>query len=125
MGFSVEYKADSGVVEARVHAKFDYELLNHMAPQLALAVHDHNCERILIDFSAAPISMNTLGILKVPERLQEIFEEHGVNIHRIKRAIVSPGMDRDYDFLQVVSQNRGHQFKIFLNEDEARQWLLE
>jgi len=125
MGFSVAYQADSGMVEARVHANFDYDLLNRMAPQLAVAVRENQCERILIDFSAAPISMSTLGILKVPERLKQIFEEYGVNIHRVKRAIVSPGLDRDYDFLQVVNQNRGHQFKIFLNEDEARRWLLE
>ncbi len=125
MVFTVEHNSDDGIVEARVHAQFDYDLLNQMAPQLAAMVHDTHCERVLIDFSAAPISMNTLGILRVPDRLKEIFDAHGVNIHRVKRAIVSPGMDRDYEFLQVVNQNRGHQFKVFLNEADARQWLLD
>jgi hypothetical protein len=124
MSFDISFNSGNQIIEARVTGVFDNNLLESMAPKLTEEIIRNGCFRVLIDFTHAPIVMSTLKIYKVPERLAAIFGEHGIDIRKVKRAILISAKDPDYQFLEDVTDNRGQTFKLFIDKSQACDWLL-
>jgi hypothetical protein len=124
MSFEINWNSKNNIVEARVNDLFNYDLLDRMAPGLVQMLKEKNSRLILIDFRKSKISMSTMKIYDIPTRLSKIFNEQGVDIKQIKRAILITQQDDDFKFLDDVSFNSRHLFKLFYDEDSAINWLL-
>jgi hypothetical protein len=123
MNYKVIYDEQDAIVIATTEEAFTHELMAHMAPEIARTVKEHQCFHILIDFRRSPISMSTLKIYEVPKKLAEIFAVEGINIITVKRAVLITQKNEDYAFLETVSENQSHQFKLFYDMDAAKKWL--
>ena len=123
MEFQILYNQEIGVIEARVSSIFNLNLIDNMAPELAKKAVNTGCKLMLIDFSKTEISMKTVEIFKVPEKLAQIFNSYGLDIRCIKRSILFSKQNEDFQFLETVSDNSGHNFKIFTDEKDAMIWL--
>jgi hypothetical protein len=123
MNFKVIYDEHGCIVVATTEELFNYELLEHMGPEIVRTVKEHQCFHVLIDFRRSPISMSTIKIYDVPKKLGAMFMAQGIDILTVKRAIVIAQKDQDYEFLETVSDNQSHRFKLFYDLEEAKKWL--
>jgi hypothetical protein len=69
--------------------------------------------------SGAAVDVSLLDLFDSPH----IMDESGVS-RTTKRALVLPPGFPEARFLEVVTRNRGHDLKVFVDVAEAKAWLL-
>ena len=62
--------------------------------------------------------------MDLPETFSKVLTEFGLELRKIKRALVVAQIDDDYRFVETVAVNRGYWVKLFDKIDEAAEWLL-
>jgi len=119
MPHELRYDDDIDCVILRVEGTVTMELIRELAPQVARLCEETGCNRLLNDMSAASIRIPVMELFTSPK----IMDESRVT-QRIRRALVAPSSFAEAEFLQDVTRNRGHDFKVFRDVEEAKQWLL-
>jgi hypothetical protein len=69
--------------------------------------------------------LSTLEIYALPKIIADIATSLGINVYKIKRAVVASSDSDDLRFKENVTVNQGQHLRIFQNIDQARKWLLE
>ena len=64
-----------------------------------------------------------MEIFEVPQLLQDTFASFGLNVRRLRRAVVAAADLEDYLFYETVAFNRGQYAKVFTDIEEARKWI--
>ena len=107
------------IFEGNVVASNIFDVMRYNAE---LAVR-YNCLNWLNDFRKAKIEISNLDTIKFPAVMQELQNILGANIYRIKRAIIKNQEDTDFEFAEIVNENRGQNDRVFSNPYDARKWL--
>jgi hypothetical protein len=118
MTISVHYdpKKDLGI--GNMTEKIDTKVLDAFAVEVLNLISKHDCKRFLNDLRNAKLDLSTIDLYRLPEML------NSVGIPRtLKRAIIVSTDLKDYAFFETTSVNRGHRVKIFMDPDEAIDWL--
>jgi hypothetical protein len=87
-------------------------------------VKEHDCFLILSDFREASLKLSTGEIYDAPSTLGETFAAGGIQVNRLKRALVIKNDLSDFRFFSDVAINRGQNARLFTDLEEARKWLL-
>lgn len=125
MLFEVSFDVNDQIIVSRLHAPFDWTIIENMVPQLAHLTIEKGCHLILLDFREANMNLATFKIYLTPEKLANEFQKFNINIRTLKRALVLTKPDGDYRFLETVTLNQSQMLHLFFNESEARAWLLK
>lgn len=120
MAHELRYDSDADCVILRVDETVNLDIIRKLALEVASLCEEKECFRILNDMSTAAIDISVLDAYESPK----IMGESGIT-RMIKRALVLPHTFDESDFLENVTRNRGHNFKVFIDIDKATQWLLE
>ena len=118
--YKLHYDSDIDCVILRVEGTVTLDRIRKLAPEAARLCEQTNCTRLLNDMSTATLDISILDVYQSPA----VMRESGIT-HKIKRALVLPRTFDKSDFIETVTRNRGHDFKIFIDIHKARQWLLE
>ncbi len=125
MTIKVEYNKNNGIIEILLKEDFNWSVIEKIAPQVSKIFLETGCNRILLDFRKASITLSTVKIYMTPDKLNDEFQKYGVNVLNLRRALLLKKTDPDYHFLETVVINKFHTFRTFYNEAEARAWLKE
>jgi len=118
MKYELKYDEEKDLITGQIHGEFDSSVVSKMGSDLGEMIRKHNCFRLLNDLRDATITPETLDIYAMPRAVEKTGEAV-----RCRRAIlVNPPLE-DFDFLETVSVNMGHQFKIFTDAEVALEWL--
>jgi hypothetical protein len=113
------------MIEIQVEGIVTRDDFREIFSQSVQLVKEKDCFLLLIDYREATLAVSTMEIYALPTMLAEIAASLGVRADRLKRAVVvKPAGVQDAGFAEDVSVNRGQHAKIFLDIDEAREWLL-
>ncbi|MBK8784617.1 MAG: hypothetical protein IPO22_23105 [Anaerolineales bacterium] len=123
MPYSVEYLPEDNIIYTQFTGKVDLTQLHEGGAEIIRVALRENCQRTLTDFREADLTVSVLQIFNLPGELVEMAKAAGINIHTVKRAVVSAKDRTGLEFYETVSRNRGHHTKLFLDFEEAKQWL--
>jgi hypothetical protein len=118
MTFSVHYDSKTEIALCSITGKIDSKVIDPFIREVLNLLSKHDCKRFLIDLRSAKLGISTIAIYQIPEML------NAVGIPRLgKRAVIVSTDLEDYAFLETVSVTRGYKVKIFIDPDEAKDWL--
>lgn len=123
----IRYDADKSLITTQFEGVVNFDELREVALQVMRLAQEKESFRILSDFRAiTAFDTSTLELLELPDVVTGILETIGMKAINLRRAIVkySTAAD-DFRFLETVMLNRGHNFRIFQDIDEALAWLLK
>ena len=130
MPYTMIHNPKAGFVEAKVQGVISFSEIKEIFSKYVQMVAEKKCFLYLADYREAILDMSTMELYALPKLMTDITAPLGVNVHRIKRAVViAKGLkDKrlgDYRFYETVTLNRGQNTKLFEDMDEARKWLSE
>lgn len=125
MPYTVEYLLEDQIILTQFKGKVDLMQMHEGGVEILHMAQRENCLRTLTDFREAELTVSVLQIFNLPGELQEIAKAANLNIYSFKRAIVSATDPTGLDFYETVSRNRGHYTRLFLDFEEAKQWLKD
>ena len=124
MAYSLNYNAGLGIIELTLQGEYTLQgVCDGTRDALRMGV-EKGTDLYLRDYRQAKVRVGTVDIQQLPEALNEIYTEYGVDIHTAKRAFVVDDMKDDFLFFETVAVNRGQLVRVFTDIDEARSWLL-
>lgn len=125
MPFTIAYNKEESIIEVKITGKLDHEILKDFSAELTMVVKENNCYRMITDYREALLDFSTLDIFKMPQFLSDVATTSGLELYKLKRALVTSEHWKDFSFYETVSVNRGYNTKVFKDVDEARQWLTQ
>ena len=121
----VTYDENLKIIRIRYCGQLTVADLQRGSQEAAQRIIDCQCQRVLVDSREVDFKLSTLEILDLPETFSTVLAELGLELRKIKRALVVVSLGNDYRFLETVAVNRGYWVKLFDNLDEAEEWLFE
>jgi len=115
---SVNYMDSSNIICVRAKGYLTSENMVNVASQVLKMAAEKNCSRVLCDYTETRFVESILGIYENPFRNRAI----GFPIS-IRVATIYTTEEREHLFWETVSRNRGFDFRVFKNGEEASEWL--
>jgi hypothetical protein len=117
------YHTEEHLIELKIVGDLTLEMVKRMTLEFIDLAGKHNCPLLLNDCREARLKMSASEIFKVHEIMAEAASSLGLNVHRLKRAVVVSNDVEWYRFFENVTVNRGQNTRIFHDIGEAKQWL--
>ncbi len=124
MGHTVNYNHETDCIEIIVDGELTFDDAKSIVEDAATTFEKHKCYKFLTDFSKTKLSVNTFELYSFAELISETVSAAGIPLHKVKRAVLTGPEIADYDFLETLSVNRGHNLRIFDSLDKAKSWLI-
>ena len=124
MSHTILYNSDMHIIESTFQEGLTFSEVKEFISEGVRIAKEKDCALFLTDYRKATLKLSTLEIYEVPKLMQETFASTGLNIRRIRRAVVAAKDLKDYLFYETVTINRGQNAKVFYDIDEAKKWLL-
>ena len=85
----------------------------------------YNCYYYLGDFRDVETQFSTTAIYEIPAQFFAAAQKHDIPVWKLKRAlIVAPERYESFKFFEKASYNRGQKVKVFIDGEEAMDWLI-
>jgi len=124
MSHTIIYNSEMHIIESKFQESLTFSEVKEFISEGARIAKEKDCALFLTDYREATLKLSTLEIYEVPKLMQETFASTGLNIRRIRRAVIAAKDLKDYLFYETVTINRGQNAKVFYDIDEAKTWLL-
>lgn len=124
MAHDIAYNSEQGIIELTYHGEIDPAALKSSAADVYHLAKERSCCVALIDWSQSRLGVGVSGIYDLPRVLSSITESLGLNIHKIKRALLVKEKTEGFRFLENVTRNRGQNVRLFTDRAEAIEWLV-
>ena len=120
MQYKLNYDSELKCVVLRIKkGKVTFEWIRETVPKVVEICSKNECKLFLNDMSAAEIDVSLLEIYSSPR----VIEESGLS-DGIKRALIKPRTFKKANFLRSATKGRNHDFMVFDDIDEAKEWLF-
>ena len=120
MPFKIKYDTDSQCVFAHFTGKVTMTLVREYIAALLPLLAEHDCRRVLSDSREAELELSALDILQFPK-----MAELSPLTARCRRAVLAAPGTSGYDMYQTLSEMQGHKVRLFIDPDEAIEWLKQ
>lgn len=121
MSWDLDVVGSEGILQITAHGVMDAGKVRQMAAEAVASGLNHGLNRVLVDSRDMTLEMTTLAIYNLPKTLMELGLERTDRVAHV----VSPNGpgNRDLEFYETVSRNRGLQVRLFSDQDAALDWL--
>jgi hypothetical protein len=123
MSHTIIYNAETDVIESKFQGVLTFDEVKKFISEGALISKEKNCRFFLSDYREVRLKLSILEIFEVPQLIKDGFASFGLNVYRLRRAVVAAEDLKDYRFYENVAFNRGQYAKVFTDIDEAKKWL--
>lgn len=125
MPYTTVYNAEIGIIETKLTGIVSKDVILSGLEDIMRLSLEHDCFLWLNDFSEAKLAMPITEIFLYAESVPAFLKKIGNKRFKIKRAIVRNDQEVSFNFFEDASVNRGVNTKIFVEPQQAKQWLLE
>lgn len=123
MSFTIDYDPEEGIITARVQGDVNLSTLKELVMEFVDLVKQTSCHRTLSDLREADLRVSVGEMYFMPQFIQDVAAEKGVNLFTVQRAFLAPENDATLQFFELIANNRNHRTKMFSDIEEAREWL--
>ncbi len=120
MSHTIIYNSEMHIIESTFQEGLTFSEVKEFISEGVRIAKEKDCALFLTDYREATLKLSTLEIYEVPKLMQETFASTGLNIRRIRRAVIAAKDLKDYLFYETVTINRGQNAKVFYDIDEAK-----
>ena len=124
MSHTIIYNSEESVIEIKVQGDFFLNEAKEIFTEAAQVAKAQNCFLVLNDMREATVKLSMIEIYEMPKMIAAIFALLGLNVYKVKRALVVTKDLKIYGFFETVTLNRSQRAKYFFDMDEARKWLF-
>ncbi len=119
MKYKVTIDKDEGFVRITVYEPITAKLEQEFAGEAIAVAKKNDLLRYLVDVRAVPNIANTVDQYTLP------YEDVApLGLSRSSRiAVLVEENDTSHNFIETVFRNAGYNCQLFVDEDEARNWL--
>jgi len=121
---TIIYNSEESVIEIKVQGDFFLNEAKEIFTEAAQVAKAQNCFLVLNDMREATVKLSMIEIYEMPKMIAAIFALLGLNVYKVKRALVVTKDLKIYGFFETVTLNRSQRAKYFFDMDEARKWLF-
>ena len=111
------------MIEINIQGDFFLSVAKEIITEAAQIAKAHDCFFVLNDMREATVKLSMLEIYELPKTLRDIFASSGLNVYKVKQALVITKDLKEHKFFETVTLNRSQSIKYFVDMDEARKWL--
>lgn len=89
-------------------------------------VIDSRCYRLINDYRKVTLNLSASKIIEIQQTIMDGFSARGVDPRNVKRALVVSEAMKNFSYFKIfetINLNRGLRVKLFLNMDQAVQWI--
>jgi len=125
MNLHVEYLEEKGFIKATIEGEISKQEIVLAQTRVRQVMLNTKCYLLLDGFSNATFKIplhELYGLPKDSEPLKEVMKQ---DIYEIREAILVSEIDDKMRFIENVFYNRGIPIRVFLDEDNAVNWLLQ
>ena len=123
MSYSVTYDAEAGFIAIVIKGMIDLSMSRQVASEAARLMQEHDCCLVLNDAREATTTLSITEIYDLPKIFSEVLSESGVQVQRLKRALVVPEAMNDFVFFETISRYRSQNVMLFRDVVDAKKWL--
>ena len=120
MSYKIVYEKEGDYISITVEGDFALSTLQDLGADVAKHIDQPGCNCILNDMRQAKLIGGTMDIYNMPKSANKA----GIGT-LCKRALVVSEWSSDFQFLEIVFLNQGHNVKMFTDIEEAMSWLLD
>ena len=109
MTYSISYIEAGGYILVTHEGLVNEPYINQVTQEIAHAINEHQCHKILSDYRKTILNLSTSEILKSQQKVADSISENGMSPYQMKRALVVEEKGRNLDlmaFFETVSVNR-------------------
>jgi hypothetical protein len=121
--WEVTYQEDHHIVVAKVVGRTTILDIPQNAEQTVQLLHQHGCNRLLLDGRDAEISLTTIEIYYLPETYERIHLRPSCRIAILLQNSLPSHIRADMQFLEDVFVNGGFKIRVFYDATVALSWL--
>lgn len=120
MEVNISYLSEDQIVVVKTRGDADANSSSEMVKSIMTAMKEHQCIRCLLDHTEIRfVAGKTIEVFNRPEEIKST----GMPLN-VKLAAVIPDRYKDhFRFLETVCTNRGISYRVFANENSAKNWL--
>ena len=108
------------VLEVRAKGEMNSDNARQVARRVCEFAAKHDCYRVLFDYVLTYFTDSILSIYENPSRM----EQEGLT-RTMRLAVCYEQDEQKHRFWETVFRNRGYMARVFNNEDDALQWLMD
>ncbi len=125
MQITVEFDENNQVIRGKISGNVDRAILRQYVQESKNLIKQKKTSLVLSDYREAIFPFSVLEVFTLPEQHSKMMNSLGLNIHGIKRALLFKRNASELaSFFEDVAVNRGQKVKVFYDESEAIQWLI-
>ena len=118
--WTISHLPDENIIHIVTSGQATVEELDKMAKQAKETSEQTGSTLFLIDHRKTTVKLQTIDIYDRPEYLDTIEFPRQSQIAQV----CHESELKNFQFFEVVSQNRGYMVRVFMDINKARQWLL-
>jgi len=118
--YTVQLGSNRKYVETKVHIRVTEKLALESQTKANKLAAQHNLKRFLVDVRGISTQTGAVGDITVAEELRKT----GLPLSS-KIAILASSNDRQHDFIETASYNRGIILRVFKDDKTAKAWLSQ
>lgn len=123
MSHIIQYDPNDHIVSLILYGREDGAGILAMVADLAKVSKKNACERVVTDMRECDLNISMMEVYSVLGQSISIVNETGVNIYRIRHAIVAHEQQLMPHYYETIAQEFGHPAKVFQDLEDAKAWL--
>jgi len=124
MEYTVEHDQKTGVLTATIIGEVFFREVVDLVKWYMTEGKFPNAELLVADLRKADLPMTAFDLYRLSKALGVIFSTFGYRYSEFKRAFVISEDSEAFTKYESMIAKEGHSFKVFLDIDEAKQWVL-
>jgi len=124
MEYRIDFDAKSHVIHSTVEGDVTFDEAVDFITELILKARESKCLLFLTDFRGAIPKLSTTELYKLPEIIRDLMLSLKFEPGQVKRAMIVAQDTEEYRFFSAAIFQSGQMHKVFLDVEEAREWLL-
>jgi len=121
MKYEIAFSADAGFVRITVHESITADLERDFVKEAIAAAKQNGVSRYLVDVREASNVASTVDQYRLAYEDTTRFGLDSTS----KIAVLVRQADHSHDFIETVFRNAGHNCQLFVDEDDASDWLRQ
>ena len=119
MAKEIKYLEDKNVVLVTTSGIYELQADVDTVKEIKAQFEAHHCDRVLVDHRATQVIMKTMPAYN----RADLYKRLGFDYSQ-KAALVFKELQDDILFYETVCRNQGVNLRVFVDYDEALDWLI-
>ena len=127
MQYTIQLETDNGLISIRAEGDWDRDTDNKMVEEIMQTVDSSSLRRVLLDIRELRFDLSMAQIFERARDMRDQRSQHALVSSRVALVYAegNPKLDADMHFFEATAQNRSVPYRVFVDIEKAREWLLQ